>query len=181
MLGKSELRGRSWPAMSVRNGPSVRHAGHRRHRAREFRSFLDRIEGVSFAGPQAVAFDKGSLEQMYAILSYAHFQHHLIVTAIERRDGWAARKAMHTHLHNSLERVRALALASGIESTEAERVLIVACDMPNLTPDELLTTTRAVRSVSFDFWAIAGAVERRADAKPAAVATREKSILNLPV
>jgi GntR family transcriptional repressor for pyruvate dehydrogenase complex len=50
-----------------------------------------------------------------------HNEHRSIVDAIERRDGRAARQAMRKHLHNSLERVRALALASGVETTDAEQ------------------------------------------------------------
>jgi GntR family transcriptional regulator, transcriptional repressor for pyruvate dehydrogenase complex len=50
-----------------------------------------------------------------------HAEHQSIVHAIEKRDSRAAREAMRKHLYNSLERVRALALASGIEATDAEQ------------------------------------------------------------
>lgn len=47
-----------------------------------------------------------------------HSEHDAIVTAIEARDVEGARHAMRTHLENSLERVRALAQASGIEPNQ---------------------------------------------------------------
>ena len=50
-----------------------------------------------------------------------HVEHRSIVHAIERQDGRAARQAMRKHLSNSLERVRALALASGVATTDAEQ------------------------------------------------------------
>jgi len=50
-----------------------------------------------------------------------HREHEAIVDAIERRDSDSARRAMRRHLLNSLERVRALAQASGIKTTDAEQ------------------------------------------------------------
>jgi GntR family transcriptional repressor for pyruvate dehydrogenase complex len=50
-----------------------------------------------------------------------HGEHKAIVEAIERQEGNAARRAMRKHLHNSLERVRALAHASGVETTGGEQ------------------------------------------------------------
>src|SRR5262249_37931516 len=50
-----------------------------------------------------------------------HKEHQLIVQAIDRQDSRAAREAMREDLYNSLERVRALALASGVEVTDAEQ------------------------------------------------------------
>jgi DNA-binding FadR family transcriptional regulator len=47
-----------------------------------------------------------------------HAEHEAIVAAIEDGDATQARRAMRTHLGNSLERVRALALASGIEAAD---------------------------------------------------------------
>ncbi|MGE3290897.1 MAG: FadR/GntR family transcriptional regulator [Geminicoccaceae bacterium] len=48
-----------------------------------------------------------------------HSEHCGIVDAIDRRDEQAARGAMREHLHNSLERIRALALAAGIVASDA--------------------------------------------------------------
>jgi DNA-binding FadR family transcriptional regulator len=50
-----------------------------------------------------------------------HGEHEKIVEAIEKRNGCAARQSMRRHLCNSLGRVRALALASGVETTGAEQ------------------------------------------------------------
>lgn len=50
-----------------------------------------------------------------------HTEHKAIVDAIEKRDANAARRAMRKHLHNSLQRVRALALASGVETADAQQ------------------------------------------------------------
>lgn len=50
-----------------------------------------------------------------------HKEHRAIVDAIDRQDDSAARRAMRRHLHNSLQRVRGLAEASGIATTDAEQ------------------------------------------------------------
>lgn len=50
-----------------------------------------------------------------------HIEHEDIVDAIERQDGSAARRAMRRHLANSLERVRALASASGVARTSVQQ------------------------------------------------------------
>jgi GntR family transcriptional regulator of vanillate catabolism len=47
-------------------------------------SALERVARVPFVGPQAVAFDGQSLEQIYDVLAFAHRQHHVIVDALER-------------------------------------------------------------------------------------------------
>jgi GntR family transcriptional regulator of vanillate catabolism len=58
---------------------------------------LERNSRVPFAGPQALAFDKGNLEQMYDLLSYAHRQHHRIVDALERGESGRAESLMREH------------------------------------------------------------------------------------
>lgn len=55
-----------------------------------------------------------------------HKEHSAIVDAIDRRDGRAARRAMRAHLHNSLERVRALAQASGFAAADADQASAAA-------------------------------------------------------
>jgi GntR family transcriptional repressor for pyruvate dehydrogenase complex len=50
-----------------------------------------------------------------------HSEHRMIVDAIERKDGTAARRTMRRHLSNSLARVRMLALASGVTASAAEQ------------------------------------------------------------
>jgi GntR family transcriptional regulator of vanillate catabolism len=46
-------------------------------------SSLDRNNRVPFASPQAVAFNSSNLDEVYESLSFAHRQHHDIVSAIE--------------------------------------------------------------------------------------------------
>lgn len=50
-----------------------------------------------------------------------HNEHRAIVDAVERQDAASARRAMRRHLYNSLERVRALALAAGARVTDGEQ------------------------------------------------------------
>jgi GntR family transcriptional regulator, vanillate catabolism transcriptional regulator len=58
---------------------------------------LDRNNRIPFAGPQALAFDKSNLEQMYDMLNYAHRQHHTIVDAMERGQGGRAEALVREH------------------------------------------------------------------------------------
>jgi GntR family transcriptional regulator of vanillate catabolism len=58
---------------------------------------LERNARIPFAGPQALAFDKTSLQQMHETLTYAHRQHHYIVTAIERGEGSRVEALMREH------------------------------------------------------------------------------------
>ncbi|MDO9418372.1 FadR/GntR family transcriptional regulator [Pararhizobium sp.] len=50
-----------------------------------------------------------------------HSEHQAIVDAIVKRDSDGARRCMREHLHNSLERVRTLAHAAGIEMSDIEQ------------------------------------------------------------
>jgi GntR family transcriptional regulator, vanillate catabolism transcriptional regulator len=58
---------------------------------------LERNSRIPFGGPQALAFEKASLEGMYEMLWYAHRQHHLIVDALERGEGTRAEALMREH------------------------------------------------------------------------------------
>jgi GntR family transcriptional regulator of vanillate catabolism len=58
---------------------------------------LERNARIPFVGPQAVAFDKTSLDRMYEMLLYAHRQHHYIVAAIERGEGARVEALMREH------------------------------------------------------------------------------------
>lgn len=60
---------------------------------------LERNSRVPFGGPQALAFNKDNLEQMYDLLSYAHHQHHAVVDAIARGQGARAEALMREHAH----------------------------------------------------------------------------------
>jgi len=58
---------------------------------------LERNARIPFAGPQALAVDKTSLERMHETLAYAHRQHHYIVSAIERGEGSRVEALMCEH------------------------------------------------------------------------------------
>ena len=58
---------------------------------------LARNSRIPFAGPQALAFDKGNLEQMYDMLRFAHRQHYAIVEALERGQSARAEALMREH------------------------------------------------------------------------------------
>ncbi len=58
---------------------------------------LERNARIPFVAPQALAFEKGSLERLYEILLYAHHQHHYIVEAIERGEGARVEALMREH------------------------------------------------------------------------------------
>jgi GntR family transcriptional regulator of vanillate catabolism len=58
---------------------------------------LEHNSRVPFAGPQALAFDKTNLEQMYDMLYYAHRQHHGVADAIEQGQSGRAEALMREH------------------------------------------------------------------------------------
>jgi len=58
---------------------------------------LERVSRIPFAGPQALAFDRARLEDMYDMLHYAHRQHHGIVDAIEAGQSARAEALMREH------------------------------------------------------------------------------------
>jgi GntR family transcriptional regulator of vanillate catabolism len=60
---------------------------------------LERNSHVPFAAPQALAFDKTSLDFMYHQLVYAHRQHHYIVGALERGEGARVEALMREHIN----------------------------------------------------------------------------------
>jgi GntR family transcriptional regulator, vanillate catabolism transcriptional regulator len=60
---------------------------------------LERISHVAFAAPQALAFEKSSLEYTYHRLVYAHRQHHYIVDALERAEGARVEALMREHIN----------------------------------------------------------------------------------
>lgn len=60
---------------------------------------LERNSRVPFGGPQALAFNKDNLAQMFDLLHYAHRQHHAVVDAIERGQSTRAEGLMREHAH----------------------------------------------------------------------------------
>ena len=61
---------------------------------------LARNARVPFGGPQALAFDKSRLEEMYDLLHYAHRQHHAIVEALERGEGARVEALVREHANS---------------------------------------------------------------------------------
>jgi GntR family transcriptional regulator of vanillate catabolism len=64
---------------------------------------LERISHIPFAAPQALAFDKNSLDYMYQRLVYAHRQHHYIVDALERGEGARVEALLREHVNTVKE------------------------------------------------------------------------------
>jgi len=58
---------------------------------------LERNARIPFAGPQALAFDKTRVDQMYEVMGYAHQQHHYIVGALERGESARVEALMREH------------------------------------------------------------------------------------
>jgi len=58
---------------------------------------LERNARIPFAGPQALALDKTSLERMYETMAYAHRQHHCIVSALERGESARVEALLREH------------------------------------------------------------------------------------
>src|SRR5437016_12454426 len=64
---------------------------------------LERNARIPFAGPQALALDKTSLERMYDTMAYAHRQHHCIVSALERGESSRVEALMREHTNPAKE------------------------------------------------------------------------------
>jgi len=60
---------------------------------------LERNSRIPFAAPQALAFDKTSLDHMFQRLMYAHRQHHYIVDALESGESARAEALMREHIN----------------------------------------------------------------------------------
>ena len=84
---------------------------------------LRRNSRIPFAGPQAVAFDRDNLEQMYDMLHYAHRQHHGIVEALEAGQSARAEALMREHANAVKQSINlaALPVAAGDTSVRSVR------------------------------------------------------------
>ena len=71
---------------------------------------IERNNRIPFAGPQALAFDRGNLDRMYDQLRYAHRQHYGLVEAFERGQGGRAEGLMREHAHVVEESINLAAL-----------------------------------------------------------------------
>jgi GntR family transcriptional regulator, vanillate catabolism transcriptional regulator len=84
---------------------------------------LERNSRIPFAGAQALAFDRGNLDQMYDMLNYAHRQHHAIVEALERGQSARAEALMREHANSAKESINAAALPVAATDTAARLTL----------------------------------------------------------
>jgi GntR family transcriptional regulator of vanillate catabolism len=82
---------------------------------------LERNNRIPFGGPQALAFEKASLEGMYEMLWYAHRQHHLIVEALQRGEGTRAEALMREHANPVKESLNLPELQQAPLETAADR------------------------------------------------------------
>jgi len=80
---------------------------------------LERNSHVPFAGPQALAFDREKLAQMYDMLSYAHRQHHLLHDAFERCEAARAESLMREHAVSVKDSININGFPLAAESTSA--------------------------------------------------------------
>ena len=71
---------------------------------------LERNARIPFAGPQALAVDRTSLERMHETLAYAHRQHHYIVSALERGEGSRVEALMREHTNPVKENLNIAAI-----------------------------------------------------------------------
>jgi GntR family transcriptional regulator of vanillate catabolism len=71
---------------------------------------LERNARIPFVAPQALAFDKTSLDRMYQMLSYSHRQHHYIVEAIERGESARVEALMREHANPVKEALNILGI-----------------------------------------------------------------------
>jgi len=84
---------------------------------------LERNARIPFAGPQALAVDRTSLERMHETLAYAHRQHHYIVSALERGEGSRVEALMREHTNPVKENLNFP--ATGGEDQDAKPRLVL--------------------------------------------------------
>lgn len=92
---------------------------------------LERNSRIPFAGPQALAFDKSNLDQMYDMLHYAHRQHHAIVEALERGQSARAEALMREHANSAKESINMAALPVAASDNGARLTLARASIVGN--------------------------------------------------
>lgn len=84
---------------------------------------LERNARIPFAGPQALALDKTSLERVYETMAYAHRQHHCIVAALERGESSRVEALMREHTNPVKENLNIS--GTGEESREVKPRLVL--------------------------------------------------------
>ena len=85
---------------------------------------LERNARIPFAGPQALAIDKASLERMQETLAYAHQQHHYIVSALERGEGARVEALMREHTNPVKENLN-ITVSGGADREAKPRLTLV--------------------------------------------------------
>jgi GntR family transcriptional regulator, vanillate catabolism transcriptional regulator len=69
----------------------------REARSPMFERVVERTAQIPFVAPQALAFGQAGADRRYALLWYAHRQHHFIVAALERGEGARIEGLMREH------------------------------------------------------------------------------------
>jgi GntR family transcriptional regulator of vanillate catabolism len=85
---------------------------------------LERNARIPFAGPQALAVDKTSLQRMHETLAYAHRQHHYIVSAIERGEGSRVEALMREHTNPVKENLNIPEVGGELRETKPHLALV---------------------------------------------------------
>ena len=85
---------------------------------------LERNARIPFAGPQALAFDKSTVERMHETLAYAHRQHHYIVAALERREGARVEALMREHTNPVKENLNILGVGAELRDTKPRLAVV---------------------------------------------------------
>jgi GntR family transcriptional regulator of vanillate catabolism len=86
---------------------------------------LERNARIPFAGPQALAFDKMSLDRMYQVLWYSHKQHHYIVAAIERGESGRVEALMREHANPVKDSLNLLGIKGAHRDAKSSRLSVV--------------------------------------------------------
>jgi len=85
---------------------------------------LERNARIPFAGPQALAVDRTSVDRMQETLAYAHKQHHCIVTAIERGEGARVEALMREHTNPVKENLNLSGTAGEVREAKPRLTLV---------------------------------------------------------
>jgi GntR family transcriptional regulator of vanillate catabolism len=77
---------------------------------------IARLQSMPFVAPRAIAFERSSLDRVYALLSYAHGQHHAVVDALERGEGARACALMVEHTYGQKDSMNLIANAEAAQT-----------------------------------------------------------------
>jgi GntR family transcriptional regulator of vanillate catabolism len=85
---------------------------------------LERNAHIPFAGPQAIAVDKTSIDRMHETLAYAHRQHHYIVSALERGEGARVEALMREHTNPVKENLNIPGIAAQLREAKPRLTVV---------------------------------------------------------